>query len=461
MGGLQADLSNGLEKIGLSSKMANILSGASLFASVFGRAAPVVTDQGVTGTLSGAGFEGTAYADVLEKGGWLRSDKRYTLTSEADSEIAQLLTDSAASVLDQTEAYAAALGLGTSTLADVSTSIRVSLGTDTEANKTALLNAMTGYADDLAAGYSDTLAQLATYGESASDTLTRVGESLTSVNDILQTLGQQALAASVDGAANAIALQDAFGGADAYTTAAGTYLQAFYSDIERAALLRAQVAEELQAVGITTLPASKAAYRELVDAQDLTTESGRTAYATLLTLSSAFDTLSQSVETATSALADEIARLRGETTSSTGASLVALQAQFATSTAAARAGDATALAGLPELSQAIDEAAAASASSALDLQRMRAWLASSLEGTTAAVGSYTADTALTSAADTAAATASSAALAADQLAELQALREQTAQLVSAQATSAAQLTALTRLIDRLSEGGDALRTTTA
>jgi hypothetical protein len=78
---------------------------------------------------------------------------------------------------------------------------------------------------------------------------------------------------------------------------------------------------------------------------------------------------------------DEINRLRGINTSS---SSVLLKAQFATLTAQARAGNLDALGKLPELSRSIEEATLGSATSALEVARIRAWLSASLSETLAA-----------------------------------------------------------------------------
>ena len=77
---------------------------------------------------------------------------------------------------------------------------------------------------------------------------------------------------------------------------------------------------------------------------------------------------------------DEINRLRGINTSS---SSVLLKAQFATLTAQARNGNLDALGKLPELSRAIEEATLGSATSALEVARIRAWLDASLSETLA------------------------------------------------------------------------------
>ena len=187
----------------------------------------------------------------------------------------------------------------------------------------------------------------------------------------------------------------AAGGAEQFQASAQSYYAAYYTEAERAARTTDQITQALAELGVA-LPANRKAFRDLVDAQDLTTEGGRKTYAALLSLAGAFaeitpalDDMTASLQQAGSAVQDEIERLRGQ--SSTGKeSQAALLARFGINTAQARAGDADALAALPAISQALEEAAKASASSALDIARMRAWLAGSLSDTLGTVPGFAA-----------------------------------------------------------------------
>lgn len=80
---------------------------------------------------------------------------------------------------------------------------------------------------------------------------------------------------------------------------------------------------------------------------------------------------------------DEINRLRGINVASSSS---LLKAQFATLTAQARNGNLDALGQLPELSRAIEEATLGTATSALEVARIRAWLDASLSETLASQG---------------------------------------------------------------------------
>ena len=95
------------------------------------------------------------------------------------------------------------------------------------------------------------------------------------------------------------------GGLDALGTNFATYYSAFYSDAERAANVSTQVADALGKVGLS-MPASREAFRALVESQDSTTESGQRAIAALLGVSGAFDSIATAADEA-QRKADEIA----------------------------------------------------------------------------------------------------------------------------------------------------------
>jgi len=80
-------------------------------------------------------------------------------------------------------------------------------------------------------------------------------------------------------------------------------------------------------------------------------------------------------------ITDEINRIRGVLTTGTAYSLSTAQTQFAIATAQARAGDQTAAQSLPQLSKTLLDAAAASATSAIDLKRIQGQTAGMLAQT--------------------------------------------------------------------------------
>ena len=77
------------------------------------------------------------------------------------------------------------------------------------------------------------------------------------------------------------------GGLDRLSGNLQGFFQAFYSDAERSAMTLGAIGEQLGGVGLS-LPSTREQFRALVEAQDLTTASGREAYAALLNVAGAF-----------------------------------------------------------------------------------------------------------------------------------------------------------------------------
>lgn len=112
------------------------------------------------------------------------------------------------------------------------------------------------------------------------------------------------------------------------------------------------------------------------------------ASAAMASTGSAAGAMGDSISDLGDSIEAEIKRLRGlMVDDSPGKGKDFLLAEFTTATAAARAGDQSALERLPELSQKIEEATRLTAGSSVELARMRGWLAGSLSGTNAVFAS--------------------------------------------------------------------------
>ena len=102
------------------------------------------------------------------------------------------------------------------------------------------------------------------------------------------------------------------GGLDAVVGGLQSYYQNFYSDAERAANAAQSLTDALAGLGIDAVPATREAYRALVESQDMTTESGRKAYASLIQLSGAFAELNPAISETLKSLQKESANLERE-----------------------------------------------------------------------------------------------------------------------------------------------------
>lgn len=365
---------------GLGMIAAPLAAVALAWKPLFGRE---LKGQGIVGDFRDGAFTGQSYK--YYEGGVFRDDK--TTYDAIDPALQKSLSDRYAAITNSTVAAANALGLdGQRARNTYATGLSYDFAGKSQDEIDAWFNQMFQGIADYQATQFDGLQALVREGETASGTLQALATSLTGVNAIFDTLGTTAYQASLAGGDAARSLADLFGGLEAFNTSASAYYQAYYSQGERTATATRQLTASLGALGLQ-LPASRDGFRALVEAQDLTTESGRSTYAALLRLSPAFAELTESIEQAGSAIADEITRLRGLATGSTTAQgYASLQARFATTTAQARAGDAAALQALPDISKALDEAATLQASTAAELNLIRQQLAASLQATLAGRG---------------------------------------------------------------------------
>ena len=347
-GGYSTGLGNAVNILGaLGGPIGGVIAG--VVNRLFGRK---LKDFGIEGTFGGeSGFEGRQFQ--FFQGGLLRSDKtRYSPLEESSR---NLLADAFIQMRAQVGTFAEILGLGTDRLKDFTTSIKISTkGLNDEQINEKFAEALRTVNNELAqqvlgtftrtyvdvapppddaifsrgrqvGGPEDqgltrdpetgrffreeyTPSEFARDGETAIETLTRLATSLTTANGIFETLGQNLFEASLQGADFASSLIDLFGGAENFTNAASAYLQNFYTEDERRQLARQQIDRQLTAAGIAT-PTDIASYRRLVEAQDLSTEAGRRAYAVLLQLAGAFAEVERSAEQAREA-AREQARQR-------------------------------------------------------------------------------------------------------------------------------------------------------
>ena len=85
------------------------------------------------------------------------------------------------------------------------------------------------------------------------------------------------------------------GGVENLSALQQSYYQNFFTEAERAAHLTADLTSALGSMGLQ-LPETREGFRQLVEAQDLSTESGRQTYAQLLQLSASFSELTPAIE---------------------------------------------------------------------------------------------------------------------------------------------------------------------
>lgn len=141
-----------LQGLGLDSKTASIITGSSTLAKMFGRKKPQIQAQGITGDYGFGGFSGQSYADVKQKGGWFRSDKRWTQYGAIGSDIDAAFDSAIGQVGKGVEQLAKQLGLDVSAkLKNVKVNIgKLQLDSDPEKAREQLEKAVDAMVSNLA-----------------------------------------------------------------------------------------------------------------------------------------------------------------------------------------------------------------------------------------------------------------------------------------------------------------------
>ncbi|MDX9843921.1 MAG: phage tail length tape measure family protein [Aquabacterium sp.] len=196
---------------------------------------------------------------------------------------------------------------------------------------------------------------------------------LTDVRMSLRLLG-------LEGSAVGYGLIDGAGGLQELQDAVASFEENFVSSNTQINMQAERLATSFDRLGLS-LPSSADAFISLVSGIDTSTDAGQLLLGSVLSLSDGFGELLQSIKDVGSGIADEIARIRGLTTTGTQASLAELQANFAIKTAQARSGDQAAIDALPQISQALLKASETMAGTALDVAIARATTAASLQAT--------------------------------------------------------------------------------
>ncbi|MCG7626158.1 hypothetical protein, partial [Epibacterium sp. Ofav1-8] len=331
-GGFQAALglggftSAGLFSVGANAALASAATGASALVSTIGAALPVVgllaggvallskafsrkfEYSALEGTIGADGFDG--YTRDFYKGGWFRSDKNVYGAVDAglDAALDQQVAGLTSGLLSMSEA----LGLGSDALAEFEgyTLSVMTSGRTQEQIQQDIADHMAAASDqmaDLILGTDD----FTRAGESASDTLARLSGSLVAVNDAMDLLSGTAFDVSLAGGDLASDLLAAFGGSEAFSVAISRYFDGFYTEAERSETVLRRLEEEFEELGLA-MPASRAAFRELVESLDLSTEGGQTLYAELLRLAGAMDEVLPQMGAFTAELAGLAQEIGGE-----------------------------------------------------------------------------------------------------------------------------------------------------
>lgn len=279
------------------------------------------------GDILAGGFDASYYSDIQKKKKFLgitTSTKYSTQYTGADPLLENQFTLILKSFNDAIIAAAGPLGAATSEIQRRLNGFVVNIGKIDLKGLTGaqieekLIAVFGAAADNMARAAFPFINEFQKVGEGAFETLVRVSSTLEAVGATLDMLGTSAQGMSI---AAKLGLADQFESVSDLANAAEDYFQRYYTAAEQAAARTSQMAAVFDSLGLA-MPSSLAAFRDLVEAQNLNTQAGRETYAILLQLAPAFAELQAAMAGAKSAadiaseradLERQLLELRGDT----------------------------------------------------------------------------------------------------------------------------------------------------
>lgn len=309
------EVTDGLLGKVVGGKMAAILSGSTLFQAVWSKVGSKLfgsgyqtKDTGIELGVSGGMFDAQQYTKQKKKGGWLSgSSKTRYLYNALDAETEDALGAAYNEKILNSMGLFSALGvqLSDSVLDGLNVAAtRISTqGKTPEAIQAELDTWFTSLGDSAVSAINlATASGLENYNF---ETLTTFVNNLYSVNGSFEMLNLKLYDVSVSTGFMAEQLIAMAGGMEAFNTANSTFFDNFYTDAEKADYALLTVNRQFAAMGVT-LPGTRDAYRDMVEALDKTTESGRQMYVTLTSMSAsagqAYSILEQRADAAAAAM---------------------------------------------------------------------------------------------------------------------------------------------------------------
>lgn len=300
--------------------------GAAVIADrLFGLNRNVTNDgAGITGTITSTGFDGQNYQEKSRRGGTFRGDKRWTEYSAVDTDMDAYLDSLVRQTVSGIQRVGTSLGLeAEKAMQGFSHSFSLQLTENGDWSKSGekVVAELGKVSDELATRLLPNIADFQRYGESASQTLTRLNAEFQGTDAILQVLGKTAEQAfGATGIASAAArerLIDYAGGMDQLASKTASFHQHYFTEQERsqqaAQIAQRQINEVFGALG-QAVPRDTAEFKQLVIGQDLSTEAGARLFNQLLDLEGAFYATQQATDAAAKAAKEAIDTARGQQT---------------------------------------------------------------------------------------------------------------------------------------------------
>ena len=292
-----------LQKLGLNDQMASLISGSALWTRAFGHQKATVESQGLRGTINAGGIDAENYANILQKGGWFRSNKRNVVRAGLNNETDAEFDGTIKSMITAVKGFGKVLGLEATTIDGYTKAFDIKFTGKAQEDNAAVSKLFADVGDELSMRLVPGLAAFAKEGEAAITTLQRLTSDYMAVDNILAATGQSIKLFGVAGIEVREQMIAAAGGLDALASGVSYFQQNWLSEAEQLAPVQKQVTEALAAMGMSSVKTNDQ-FKAAVLGIDLSTKAGAELYVQMLALAPAFKTVADAQEAAVRALAE-------------------------------------------------------------------------------------------------------------------------------------------------------------
>jgi biotin operon repressor len=286
----------------LGALIGGLLGGA--YNRMFGHKAPEVESQGLRGTFSGDTLTGSSYQNILEKGGWFASDKRYTESQAMSGDLLKQFSQGFTDLEKVSLGFANSLGVSADALKDYSKTFDITTTGDAAKDKQAITDFFTGVSEEIARKLVPNLDQFSKSGETASAALQRLAGDFQSTNQIAQLLGKSGAdvfgSLGMDSATARERVIDLAGGVSVLAQQAQAYAQNYLTDAQRLAPVQKALDAAMASLGLSSVQ-TRDQFKAVIDGLDLTTEAGAKEFTSLMALSDAFAQVHPQIDAAAAA----------------------------------------------------------------------------------------------------------------------------------------------------------------
>ncbi|AMA46237.1 hypothetical protein [Pseudomonas alabamensis] len=273
------------DKLGIGGALGNLLNIPGTITAMIGSALFggkwQTKDTGISLGVNDGDFLGQQFVYQKKKGGLFGKNKKRTRYSALDPEVESALQDTydttQESVVELLDRIGVSVGEGAFAGLQIARQQISTKGKTSEQIQEEISKIFSGFADQMVSFIDQGVGG---FGYSYADLAERVNV-FESFNKSLGLVDVAMLKLSPHSMELANALVTAAGGMEAYTESLNTYFEAFFSESERADKTLSAVQEQFKAMNVA-LPETREGYRKVVEALDLTTETGQQMYLTLM-----------------------------------------------------------------------------------------------------------------------------------------------------------------------------------